>query len=131
MTSAYLDAMENRLPASRAARAPAAGLRHAALVQTLAALIWIPQAGLLSTQSAALPMAAASTPSCGQPPFSPSRHCKSCLDAAGAAWHFARPRRTDGPPHRRRRGALARRSPIDSTRQNSGEAASISASRPN
>ena len=49
MTSAFLDAKQDKTGDGRRKRArqPSA-LRNAALVQTLAALLWIPQAGLLS-----------------------------------------------------------------------------------
>ena len=127
MTSAYLDTKQDKVRDGRRKRArQPLGLRNAALVQTLAALLWIPQAGLLSIAVGriadgggidAVIWPAISIALLGV--------AKSCLDAAGGRLAFRAARAELTLRRARAVAALTRRSPVDSTRQISGEAASI------
>ncbi|TCU13422.1 thiol reductant ABC exporter subunit CydD [Rhizobium sullae] len=131
MGSAFFDEEK-----ARAAGAPAIGspvlsskpsrLRHAATVQTAAALLWIPQAGLLA-------YAVGRTADGGglRDVLWPAFFvlvlgiAKALLDAAGGQIAFDRARTELGLRRQIAVAALARRSPIDGTRPASGRVASI------
>jgi thiol reductant ABC exporter CydD subunit len=127
MTSAYLDANGKQaagMPRKRARRP--AGLRDAALVQTLAALLWIPQAGLLSNAVGRIANGGGMDGVLWPAAFLAALGIvKTCLDAAGGRMAFRAARAELTARRTVAVAALARRSPVDSTRQNSGEAASI------
>ncbi|MBB2671824.1 UNVERIFIED_ORG: ATP-binding cassette subfamily C protein CydD [Rhizobium esperanzae] len=102
------------------------GLRRAAMLQALAAAIWIPQAGLLAVSVGRIAdgggLQAVVWPALGILLLGLTR---SCLDAAGGrlAFHVARAELS-----RRRRSAVAAlstSSPIDRGRPASGKAASV------
>lgn len=127
MTSAYLDATQDNTGKARHKRArQPAGLRTAALIQTLAALLWIPQAGLLSIAVGRIAdgggLDAAVWPAIA---IALLGVVKSCLDAAGGRLAFRAARVELTKRRARAVETLARRSPVDSTRHTSGEAASI------
>ncbi len=128
MPRAYLDNATQgkaRNHQRRRARQPS-GLRNAALVQTLAALLWIPQAGLLSVAVGRIAdgggIDAVIWPAIV---IALLGVLKSCLDAAGGRLAFRAARAELSLRRARVVEALARRSPVDNTRQTSGEAASI------
>jgi thiol reductant ABC exporter CydD subunit len=127
MTSAYFDANGKQASGEpgRSARTPS-GLRKAAAVQALAALLWIPQAACLSIAVGRLANGgtvgsvlwpAASIALLGI--------AKSCLDAAGGRMAFRAARSQLTIRRAAAVAALARRSPLDATRAASGQAASI------
>ncbi|WP_183861048.1 MULTISPECIES: thiol reductant ABC exporter subunit CydD [unclassified Rhizobium] len=127
MGSAYLDASgkqafgkpEKPVPRHR-------GLRMAAAVQTLASLIWIPQAAILATAVGRIADGGGFNEVFGLAVYIALLGItKSCLEAAGGRMAF-RAARTELTARRElATAALARRSPIDSTRPSSGEAASV------
>lgn len=127
MGSAYLDANGKQAFGKPEKPVPRhGGLRKAAAVQTLASLIWIPQAAILAIAVGRIAdggsindilWLAVCIALLGL--------AKSCLEAAGGRMAF-RAARTELTARRELAiAALARRSPIDSTRPSSGEAASI------
>ncbi len=137
MTSAHLDAKtiedqtngtkEKQPRGRRRKRAPQPpSLRNAALVQTLAALIWIPQAALLAAAVGRIAsgggVAEVLWPAVL---IGLLGIVKSCLDAAGGRLAFRAARAELTARRAVAVAALARRSPVDSTRRNSGEVASI------
>ncbi|EPE97785.1 thiol reductant ABC exporter subunit CydD [Rhizobium grahamii] len=127
MGSAYLDASgkqafgkpEKPVPRHR-------GLRKAAAVQTLASLIWIPQAAILATAVGRIADGGGFNDVFGLAVYiALFGIAKSCLEAAGGRMAF-RAARTELTARRElATAAVARRSPIDSTRPSSGEAASV------
>ncbi|MBB3540834.1 ATP-binding cassette subfamily C protein CydD [Rhizobium sp. BK176] len=102
------------------------GLRMAAAVQTLASLIWIPQAAILATAVGRIADGGGFNEVFGLAVYIALLGItKSCLEAAGGRMAF-RAARTELTARRElATAALARRSPIDSTRPSSGEAASV------
>jgi ATP-binding cassette subfamily C protein CydD len=127
MTSAFLDAKQDKTRDGRRKRASQpSGLRNAALVQTLASLLWIPQAGLLAVAVGRIAngggVEAVIWPAIV---IALLGVAKSCLDAAGGRLAFRAARAELTLRRTRAVEALARRSPVDSTRHTSGEAASI------
>ncbi len=127
MTSAFLHAKQDEARDGRRKRArQPSGLRNAALVQTLAALLWIPQAGLLSIAVGRIAdgggVEAVIWPAIV---IALLGVAKSCLDAAGGRLAFRAARAELTLRRARAVEALARRSPVDSTRHTSGEAASV------
>ncbi|MBZ9791155.1 thiol reductant ABC exporter subunit CydD [Rhizobium sp. 3T7] len=102
------------------------GLRKAAAVQTLASLTWIPQAAILATAVGRIANGGGFNDVLWFAVYIALLGiAKSCLEAVGGrmAFHAARAELTA----RRELAvtALARRSPIDSTKASSGEAASV------
>ncbi|MBO9196377.1 thiol reductant ABC exporter subunit CydD [Rhizobium sp. 16-449-1b] len=127
MTSAFLDAKQDKARDGRRKRVrQPSGLRSAALIQTLAALLWIPQAGLLSIAIGRIAdgggLEAAIWPAIV---IGFLGIAKSCLEAAGGCLAFRAARAELTLRRARAVAALASRSPVDSTRHTSGEAASI------
>lgn len=127
MTSAYFDANGKQASGEpgRSVRKPS-GLRKAAAVQTLAALLWIPQAACLSIAVGRLANGGTVGSVLWPAAFIALLGiAKSCLDAAGGRIAF-RAARTELTIRRAAAvAALARRSPVDATRAASGQAASI------
>ncbi|WP_112944361.1 MULTISPECIES: thiol reductant ABC exporter subunit CydD [unclassified Rhizobium] len=127
MTSAFLDAKQDKARDGRRKRArQRSASRNAALIQTLAALLWIPQAGLLSVAVGRIAngggVEAVIWPAIV---IGFLGITKSCLEAAGGRLAFRAARAELTLRRARAVEALARRSPVDSTRHTSGEAASI------
>lgn len=127
MESAFLDA--NGMQASgepRKAVQKSPGLRRAATVQTLAALLWIPQASLLSIAIGHLADGSNDIsiiwPATGIALLGLGR---SCLDAAGGRMAFQVARKELTARRKTAIDAIARRSPLDASRAPSGQAASI------
>ncbi|MDM9628740.1 thiol reductant ABC exporter subunit CydD [Rhizobium sp. S152] len=109
----------------RAVRQPPA-LRRAAAVQTLAALLWIPQAALLALSVGRMADGgdhlAVLWPALGIALLGIG---KSCLEAAGGRLAFKAARADLSARRAAAIAALSRRSPLDATRPASGEAASV------
>lgn len=109
----------------RAVRQPPA-LRRAAAVQTLAALLWLPQAALLALSVGRLADGgdhlAVLWPALGIALLGIG---KSCLEAAGGRMAFKAARADLSIRRAVATTALSRRSPLDATRAPSGEAASV------
>ncbi|EJL57367.1 cysteine export CydDC family ABC transporter permease subunit/ATP-binding protein CydD [Rhizobium sp. CF122] len=102
------------------------GLRKAAAVQTLASLIWIPQAALLATAVGRIANGGGFDDVLWFAVYIALLGiAKSCLEAAGGRMTFRAARAELTARRELAVTALARRSPIDSTRPSSGEAASI------
>ncbi|WP_183754420.1 thiol reductant ABC exporter subunit CydD [Rhizobium sp. BK181] len=127
MGSAYLDASgkqafvkpEKPVPRHR-------GLRMAAAVQTLASLIWIPQAAILATAVGRIADGGGFNEVFGLAVYIALLGItKSCLEAVGGRMAFRAARTGLTARRELATAALARRSPIDSTRPSSGEAASV------
>ncbi len=127
MGSAYLDA-SGKQAFGKPARAVAknAKLRNAAIVQTLASLIWIPQAAILATAVGRIADGGGFNDVLWFVVYIALLGvAKSCLEAAGGRMAFRAARGELTARRELAAAALARRSPIDSTRPSSGEAASI------
>ncbi len=127
MGSAYFNASEKQAsggPGKSVPRHP--GLKKAAVLQTVAALLWIPQAAALSTAIGHIANGAGVHDALWSAAIiAVLGILKSCLDAAGGRLAFRAARAELTVRRERAVAALARRSPIDGTRQSSGEAASI------
>jgi ATP-binding cassette subfamily C protein CydD len=127
MGSAYFDAKGKQAsgePGEPARKTSAP--RTAAAIQTIAALLWIPQAACLSVAVGRLANGGTVT-SVVYPAviIAILGIVRSCLDAAGGRMAF-RAARTELTIRRAAAvEALARRSPVDATRPSSGQAASI------
>ncbi|MBW9115413.1 thiol reductant ABC exporter subunit CydD [Rhizobium cauense] len=127
MGSAYLDANGKQAFGKPEKPVPRhGGLRKAAAVQTLASLLWIPQAAILAIAVGRIADGG------GFNDIFWLAVCiallglaKSCLEAAGGRMAFRAARAELTARRKLAIAALARRSPIDSTRPSSGEAASI------
>ncbi|MDQ0562647.1 ATP-binding cassette subfamily C protein CydD [Rhizobium mesoamericanum] len=101
-------------------------LRKAAIVQTLASLIWIPQAAILATAVGRIANGGGFNDVLWlAPPIATLGIVKSCLEAAGGRIAFWAARAELTARRERAIAALSRRSPIDSARPSSGEAASV------
>ncbi|WP_431319880.1 thiol reductant ABC exporter subunit CydD [Rhizobium sp. YTU87027] len=127
MGSAYLDANGKQAFGKPAKPVPRHGkLRKAAAVQTLASLLWIPQAAILAAAVGRIASGGGFNDVLRLAVYIALLGiAKSCLEAAGGRMAF-RAARTELTARRElATAALARRSPIDSTRPSSGEAASI------
>lgn len=102
------------------------GLRKAAAVQTLASLIWIPQAALLATAVGRIANGGGFNDVLWLAIYIALLGIvKSCLEATGGRMAFRAARAELSMRRELAVAALARRSPIDSKRPSSGEAASI------
>ena len=127
MGSAYLDANGKQAFGKPEKPVPRqGGLRKAAAVQTLASLLWIPQAAIVAIAVGSIADGG------GINDILWLAVCialfglaKSCLEAAGGRMAFRAARAELTTRRELAIAALARRSPIDSTRPSSGEAASI------
>ncbi|CCM76708.1 thiol reductant ABC exporter subunit CydD [Rhizobium mesoamericanum] len=127
MGSAYLDKNGKQASGKPAKAVPRhGGLQKAAIVQTLASLIWIPQAAIVATAVGRIANGggfndvlwlAASIATLGI--------VRSCLEAASGRMAFWAARAELTARRERAIEALSRRSPIDSARPSSGEAASV------
>lgn len=125
--SAYLDAKGKQAFGKPVNTVPGhGGLRKTAAIQTLASLMWIPQAALLATAVGRIAdgggfnnvlWLAVSIALLGT--------AKSCLEAAGGRLAFRAARAELTARRELAAAALARRSPIDSTKPSSGEVASV------
>ncbi|MBB3315969.1 ATP-binding cassette subfamily C protein CydD [Rhizobium sp. BK181] len=98
----------------------------AAAVQTLASLIWIPQAAILATAVGRIADGGGFNEVFGLAVYIALLGItKSCLEAVGGRMAFRAARTGLTARRELATAALARRSPIDSTRPSSGEAASV------
>jgi ATP-binding cassette subfamily C protein CydD len=132
MATAVFDAQEKPKAAAKAVRkaarrgAPGAALRKAAWLQALAALFWIPQAGLLAYSIGLITndggMADVLWPAVFVLFFGAA---KNALDALGGRMAFRAARKELTSKRLAATMALSRRSPVDSTRPASGYAASV------
>ncbi|OWV93320.1 ABC transporter ATP-binding protein [Rhizobium sp. R72] len=127
MGSAYLDANGKQAFGKPAKPVPRHGrLRKAAAFQTLASLLWIPQAAILATAVGRIASGGGFNDVLWLAVYIALLGiAKSCLEAAGGRMAFRAARAELTARRELATAALARRSPLDSTRPSSGEAASI------
>jgi len=127
MGSAYLDAKGKQAfgkPGKAVQRH--CGLRKAAAIQTLASLIWIPQAGLVAMAVGRIADGGGFNSVLWLTVFIALLGIsKSCLEAAGGRMAFRAARAELTARRELAVTAFARRSPIDSTKPSSGETASV------
>lgn len=134
MSSAFFDARDQQVadrPASEAAarRPPAKTgkrLRSAAMLQAFAAILWIPQAGLLAWSVGRLADGASLADILWSAVFILLLGIvKSCLDAAGGRLAFRAARAELSQKRAMAVRLLSRLSPVDANRPASGQAASV------
>src|SRR5690349_13328974 len=126
MPRAFFDARNRREAGTRKPAANRRRLRSAAMLQALAAALWIPQAGLLAWSVGRL-ADGGSLNDVLWPAVSVLLLgiAKSCLDAVGTRLAFRAARAELSDKRARAVRLLARFSPVDIGRPASGEAASI------
>lgn len=127
MGSAYLDAKGKQAFGKPAKTVPGhGGLRKTAAIQTLASLMWIPQAALLATAVGRIADGGGFNNVVWLAVYiAVLGMAKSCLEAAGGRLAFRAARAELTARRELAAAAVARRSPIDSTKPSSGEVASV------